>query len=61
MTNLQLPKNIKGYIEELRNNASQDVQDIIKRVLEAEERRLYNNDKGRINDDIIMIVKEVVQ
>jgi len=41
--------------------ASSEVKKIIKRVLDVEKSRLDKNEQGRINEDILKIVKEEVQ
>ena len=41
--------------------APQEVQQIIRNVLKIEKDRLDKNELGRINEDILKIVKEAVQ
>lgn len=41
--------------------ASKDVQQIIQRVLEIEKERLDKNERSPVNDEILKIIKEVVQ
>jgi hypothetical protein len=42
-------------------SASAEVQDIIERVLQAERDKLYMKNPRNINDDILKIIKEVIQ
>ncbi|ERT05503.1 hypothetical protein M595_4526 [Lyngbya aestuarii BL J] len=42
-------------------DASPEVQEIIERVLQAERDKLYMKIPRNINDDILKIIKEVVQ
>lgn len=48
-------------IEEPINSASEEVYQIITRVLQLEKDRLYKKSLKNINDDILTIIKEVVQ
>jgi len=48
-------------IHEPINNAKPEIQQIIKQVLKTEKDRLDKNESGRINEDILKIVKEAVQ
>ncbi|MFW6295785.1 MAG: hypothetical protein ACOC04_01195 [Halothece sp.] len=56
MLNLSSPKNVEDPI----NTASPQVKEIIERVLQLEKEKLYQK-SPRINDDILKIIKEVVQ
>lgn len=47
-------------VEEPLINAPQEIQDIIVRVLEAEQDKLYM-DKPRVADDIVDIIKEKIK
>ncbi|WP_413165554.1 hypothetical protein ACL6C3_03995 [Capilliphycus salinus ALCB114379] len=42
-------------------DASPEVKEIIERVLQAERDKLYMKNPRNINDDILKIIKEVVQ
>lgn len=42
-------------------SASSEVQEIIERVLKLEKEKLYQRSPRNINDDILKIVKEVIQ
>jgi hypothetical protein len=42
-------------------NAQSEVRQIIERVLQAEKDKLYMKTPRNINDDILRIVKEVIQ
>jgi hypothetical protein len=42
-------------------DASPEVRQIIQRVLQAEKDKLYMRTPRHINDDILQIIKEVVQ
>jgi hypothetical protein len=42
-------------------SASSEVREIIERVLELEKNKLYQKNLRYINDDILTIVKEVIQ
>jgi hypothetical protein len=48
-------------IHEPIKKAPPEVQKIINRVLKTEKDRLDKNELGRINEDILTIVKEEVQ
>ncbi len=48
-------------IEDPITSASAEVQEIIERVLQAEQDKLYMKNPRNINDDILKIIKEVVQ
>jgi hypothetical protein len=48
-------------IHEPIKNAPPEVQQIISQVLKIEKDRLDKNELGRINEDILKIVKEAVQ
>lgn len=48
-------------INEPIDNAPPEIQEIIRNVLKVEKDRLDKNELGRINEDILMIVKEAVQ
>lgn len=41
--------------------ATPEVQEIVKRVLQLEKDKLYLKNPRHINDDVLQIVKEVVQ
>jgi hypothetical protein len=43
------------------STAPKEVQQIIRRVLEIEKDRLDKNERTPINDEILKIIKEVVQ
>ncbi len=42
-------------------SASPEVQDIIERVLQAERNKLYKKSPQGIKDDILKIIKDVIQ
>ncbi len=48
-------------IQEPINSASPEVREIIERVLELEKSKLYKKNFKNINDDILTIIKQVVQ
>jgi len=48
-------------IEEPINNASSEVQQIIRQVLHLEKERLYAKSSKSINDDILRLIKEVIR
>jgi hypothetical protein len=48
-------------IEEPINSASEEVNKIITRVLQLEKDRLYKKSLKNINDDVLSIIKEVIQ
>jgi hypothetical protein len=48
-------------IHEPIKKAPPEVQQIISQVLKTEKDRLDKNESGRINEDILKIVKEAVQ
>lgn len=48
-------------VQEPINSAPEEVQQIIQRVLEVEKNKLYQKTPRYINDDILNIIKEVVQ
>ncbi|MGB3403829.1 MAG: hypothetical protein WBA77_14165 [Microcoleaceae cyanobacterium] len=48
-------------IEDPLNNASAEVKDIIEQVLQAERDKLYMKNPRNIKDDILKIIKEVIQ
>ena len=48
-------------IQEPINSAPEEVQLIIERVLEVEKDKLYQKAPRYINDDILHIIKEVIQ
>ena len=48
-------------VQEPINNASEEVRQIIERVWYLEKSRLDKKSLSHINDDILKIVKEVVQ
>lgn len=48
-------------VQEPITNAPPEVRQIIERVLQAEKDKLYMRIPRNINDDILKIVKEVIQ
>ncbi|MFM7885694.1 MAG: hypothetical protein ACKPCM_03165 [Pseudanabaena sp.] len=50
-----------GSLQEPIEKAPPEVQQIIRNVLKIEKDRLDKNELGRINEDILKIVKEAVQ
>ena len=48
-------------IEEPINSASEEVYKIMTRVLQLEKDRLYKKSLKNINDDVLTIIKEVIQ
>jgi hypothetical protein len=48
-------------IEEPMNTAPEEVQKIMQRVLSLEKSRLYKKNRKAINDDVLTIIKEVIQ
>jgi len=60
------PKDIKldsdlGSIQEPITSASAEVKEIIERVLQLEKDKLYLKAPRNINEDILNIIKKVVQ
>ncbi len=47
-------------IQEPITNASAEVREIIERVLQAEKDKLYQRPPRNINDDILKIIKDVI-
>jgi hypothetical protein len=47
-------------IQEPITNASPEVREIIERVLQAEKDKLYMRPPRNINDDILKIIKDVI-
>lgn len=58
MTN---PDNNLQNIQEPILNAPEDVRRIIDRVLKLERDKLYQRNPRNINDDVLTIIKEVIQ
>ncbi|AKV69701.1 MULTISPECIES: hypothetical protein [Microcystis] len=58
MTN---PDNNLQNIQEPILNAPEDVRKIIDRVLKLERDKLYQRNPRNINDDVLTIIKEVIQ
>jgi len=58
MTN---PDNNLQNIREPILNAPEDVRKIIDRVLKLERDKLYQRNPRNINDDVLTIIKEVIQ
>jgi len=58
MTN---PDNNLQNIQEPILNAPEDVRKIIDRVLKLEREKLYQRNPRNINDDVLTIIKEVIQ
>ncbi|MGV2389747.1 MAG UNVERIFIED_CONTAM: hypothetical protein LVR29_20350 [Microcystis novacekii LVE1205-3] len=48
-------------IQEPILNAPEDVRKIINRVLKLERDKLYQRNPRNINDDVLTIIKEVIQ
>ncbi|MFM7714546.1 MAG: hypothetical protein ACKO7A_18140 [Microcystis sp.] len=48
-------------IQEPILNAPEDVRKIIDRVLKVERDKLYQRNPHNINDDVLTIIKEVIQ
>lgn len=48
-------------VQEPINNAPPEVREILERVLQLEKDKLYQKIPRHINDDILKIIKEVVQ
>lgn len=48
-------------VQEPITHASPEVREIIERVLQLEKDKLYLRSPRNINDDIVKIVKEVIQ
>ena len=48
-------------VQEPINSASLEVRQIIERVLQLEKEKLYQKSPRNINDDILRIIKEVIQ
>ncbi|MCW6037764.1 hypothetical protein K4A83_16015 [Spirulina subsalsa FACHB-351] len=48
-------------VQEPIQNADPEVQEVIKRVLVLEKDKLYTKNPRNINDDILTIIKQVVQ
>ncbi|GAL91829.1 MULTISPECIES: hypothetical protein [Microcystis] len=55
------PDNNLQNIQEPILNAPEDVRKIIDRVLKLERDKLYQRNPRNINDDVLMIIKEVIQ
>lgn len=52
---------VLNTVQEPINNAPPDVREIIERVLALEKDKLYQKSPRNINDDILTIIKEVIQ
>ncbi|WP_017304498.1 hypothetical protein [Spirulina subsalsa] len=48
-------------VQEPIQNAAPEVQEVIKQVLRLEKDKLYTKNPRNINDDILTIIKQVVQ
>lgn len=48
-------------VQEPITNAAPEVREIIERVLKLEKDKLYLRTPRNINDDVIKIIKEVIQ
>lgn len=48
-------------VQEPITSASEEVRQIIERVLQAEKDKLYMKPPRNINDDVLKIIKEVIQ
>jgi hypothetical protein len=55
------PDNNLDNIQEPILSASDDVRKIIDRVLKLEKDKLYQRNPRNINDDVLTIIKEVIQ
>ncbi|BAG03513.1 hypothetical protein MiTe_03085 [Microcystis aeruginosa NIES-2520] len=55
------PDNNLQNIQEPILNAPEDVRKIIDRVLKLERDKLYQRNPRNINDDVLTIIKEVIQ
>ena len=55
------PDNNLQNIQEPILNAPEDVRKIIDRVLKLERDKLYQRNPRNINDDVLIIIKEVIQ
>jgi hypothetical protein len=55
------PDNNLDNIQEPILSASDDVRKIIDRVLKLERDKLYQRNPRNINDDVLTIIKEVIQ
>ncbi|MDF0552599.1 hypothetical protein [Kamptonema sp. UHCC 0994] len=50
-----------GDVQEPITSAPEEVRQIIERVLQAEKNKLYMKPPRNINEDILKIIKEVIQ
>lgn len=55
-----IAKNLQE-IQEPITTAPPDVRQIIERVLQTEKNKLYQKNPRHINDDILSIIKEIIQ
>ncbi|MEL7038036.1 MAG: hypothetical protein AAFO04_20825 [Cyanobacteria bacterium J06592_8] len=55
------PQGDSNHLQDPLADASPEVREIIERVLQAERDKLYMKVPRNINDDILKIIKEVVQ
>jgi hypothetical protein len=54
----------EAYIKEPQlplETATPEVQEIVERVLQLEKEKLYLKNPRNINDDVLQIIKEIVQ
>jgi len=54
-------ENAGAALQDPITDASPEVREIIERVLQAERDKLYMKNPRNINDDVLKIIKEVVQ
>ncbi len=54
-------ENDSNSLQDPLANASPEAREIIERVLQAERDKLYMKNPRNINDDILKIIKDVVQ
>ena len=55
------PENTIDTVQEPITTASPEVRSIIEKVLKLEKEKLYQRSPRNINDDILQIIKSVVQ
>ncbi len=58
---MENPKSVSVDVQAPIKEASPEVQAIITRVLQLEKEKLYQKTPRNINDDILTIIREIVQ
>ncbi len=55
------PKSNQNYVQQPITDASPEVREIIRAVLQLEKDKLYLKTPRNINEDILNIIKQVIQ